>query len=131
MTIRFDTARTICVRVGAVEASILMAGDVDVLIDEYVAAQARGDVPGDRSPFGAVLWPSGRAFVRWFEGCGEPVPDAVFELGCGVGLVSAYFAAKGSGSVVATDYEPALAPFVEANVQNVCEAMGVPFGSPR
>lgn len=126
MSIRFEAAVEQRVKVGAVEAPILMAGDVDRLIDDYLEAQGRGDVPNDRSPFGAVLWPSGRAFARWFDARGEPVPEHVVELGTGVGLVSAYFAAKGVRDVLATDYEPALAPFVEANARGVCAAYGAP-----
>lgn len=126
MSIRFENAVESHVRVGDKDAPILMAGDVDRLIDDYLEAQGRGDVPADRSPFGAVLWPSGRAFVRWFHGSGEAVPQEVWELGTGVGLVSAYFAARGAHRILATDYEPDLAPFVMANAQRVCAAYGAP-----
>jgi predicted nicotinamide N-methyase len=126
VSIRFDSAVEQWVKVGAFEAPLLMAGDVDRLIDDYLEAQGRGDVPADRSPFGAVLWPSGRAFVRWYDSSSEAVPLDVVELGTGVGLVSAYFAAKGARTVLATDYEPALAPFVLANAHRVCTAYGVP-----
>jgi predicted nicotinamide N-methyase len=138
--IRFDKAIAREVRVGSVRAPILMAGDVDALIDDYVAAQGLGTVPADRSPFGAVLWPSGRAFVRWWDAqqCSDTLssgsihhtysaPQRVFELGCGVGLVSAYFCALGAREVVATDYEPSLEPFVRANARAVCEAHGPGF----
>jgi len=127
VAIRFDDAAEHTVNIGTRQVKLLVAGNVDKLIDDYIEAQTQGTVPADRSPFGAVLWPSGRALVREFEhgfaSAGVHPPHEVFELGCGVGLVGGYFAARGAHTVLATDYEPALAPFVRANARRLCQAL--------
>lgn len=129
--IRYEDAGEHVVHVRGTDVALRVAGNVEKLIDDYVEAQACGLVPSDRSPFGAVLWPSGRAFLRYWDASGRTVPDAVFELGCGVGLVSGYFAGLGSNAVVASDYEPALEPFVRENARRVCAAMGAVGGEGR
>jgi predicted nicotinamide N-methyase len=124
MSIRLEKSAVRSVKIGNTSVSLVVARDMDELIDDYVQAQVEGLVPAHQSPFGAVLWPSGQAFVRYWHQEGMPIPDEVFELGTGVGFVSGYFAAQGSKKVIATDYEPSLAAFVEENAKRICAAFG-------
>ena len=100
---------------------VWMVGDMDGLIDAFIEAQNTHAHLKERTPFGAVLWPSGKAFARAIETeLSEEFknPTAVsLELGCGVGFVAAWLAHLGVGKVVATDYEPAFATFVEKNAR--------------
>ena len=97
---------------------------MDALIEEYALGnQATG------TPFGSVLWPSSLAFMRFWEDAGFHSPSRVVELGCGVGVLSAYFLAKGATDVLATDGEPGLEAFVIFNTARIPETLGVrPMG---
>ena len=101
--------------------AVWMVSDMDGLIADFIEAQGTDESLKERTPFGAVLWPSGRAFARAIEH--ELAPEfkglhtAALELGCGVGFVAAWLAHLGVGQVVATDSEPAFASFVEKNAR--------------
>ena len=125
MVYQLNGVQTVTIRQHEIEVSV--AGNVDELIDSYLQAQQQGLVAPERSPFGAVLWPSGRAFINYFDkkiqmGI-ESVPKCVVELGSGVGLVSSYFAAIGSEQVLATDYESGLVVYINENSKSVCRAL--------
>lgn len=123
--ISMERARITQVLLGDTPFDVWMVADMDSLINDFVAEQEKNTALKNRCPFGAALWPSGRAFATWalqqhaagnFPNINDELKSlGALELGCGVGLVSCVLAHCGVTPIVATDYEPAYADFVKAN----------------